>query len=278
MKKLFILSLLAFVSCSKDNLPDFNKLEGQRILAFQTSTPEVNPGTSLTLTPVISDLSATSLSFSAASCIDPGISYGAPATCENNPTKTVIAANVPLTLPGTGENWTGLADSFTVNIPVDVLIFAGRTAQETYNGISYLVEYTLTSNSGKSTTSIKRILVSESAKTSKNTNPVTTDIFASGVSMTALNLSSKLNLSTDLNLSSAETYTTKNAKLELISNVEKLTTTWFVTDGETKYYRSSNVDVNEFTAPDAAPVGRFFYLLAVTRDERGGVSVVKKKF
>jgi hypothetical protein len=278
MKKIICISFVVLSACSKNNLPEFNKLEGLRLLAFQTITPEVNPGAAVTLTPIISDVNATGMMYSAASCVDTGISYGATATCEGNPTKVVIATNVALTLPGTAESWTGLANSFVVNVPNDTLMFTGRTAQETFNGVNYIVEYTLTNNKGESLTSIKRIPVSETTKTVKNTNPTTSDILADGASMTALSFGAKTFLSTDVSLSSAEVYTTKNAQLEFVTQTEKLTTTWFVTDGTTKYYRSSGVNANEFTAPDQAPSGRSFYLLAVTRDERGGLSVVKKKF
>ena len=163
-------------------------------------------------------------------------------------------------------------------MPIDAVIFSGRSAQEIFNGVSYLVQYTLTNNLGKSVSAVKRIIVSESAKTSKNANPVTSDIFANGVTMTSLSLSAVLKLSTDLNLTSAENYIFKNTKLEPAYLSEKLTTTWFVTDGETKFYRSSGVDTNEFTGPEQTPIGRSFYLLAITRDDRGGLSFVKKKF
>jgi hypothetical protein len=278
MKKLLILGLVFLSACTKDNLPKFNKLEGLRILAFQTDTPEVNPGTSVTIKPIISDINATSLTYSASHCIDPGLSYGASATCENNPSKQVIASNVALTAPGVGESWTGLADSFTFNVPIEAIMFSSRTPTETYNGVSYLIEYTLVNNLGESVKSVKRIIVSETSKTPKNLNPATSQVFAGGVAMVSLSLSSKLSLSTDLSLTSAENYNLKNLKGELVNQVENLTTTWFVTDGETKFYRSNGVSTNEFTAPDQAPANRSFYLLAISRDDRGGVSLVKKKF
>ncbi|MES2803143.1 MAG: hypothetical protein V4654_11665 [Bdellovibrionota bacterium] len=278
-KVFFAVVILVLLSaCSDDNLPEFNKLEGLRVLAFSTSTPEVNPGTTVTLTPVISDLTATNLSFSVFSCIDLGVSYGADPSCEGNPSKIVIATNQPLTLPGSSENWTGLADSFTVSVPSDTVLFAGRSAQEKYNGLSYLIEYILTNDRGQSTKSLKRILVSESSKTTKNQNPVVTDVLADGVSMSSLSFGSEQSLSTNLSMGSFEPYSVKLSDGSLESRTEQITTTWFITDGETKYYRSVGTSSNPFTNPSGAPSGRSFYLLAVTRDDRGGVSVVKKKF
>ncbi len=278
MKAPRLLLLLLLTGCSKPNLPEFNRLENIRILAFQTNTPEVSPGDSVTIKPIISDITATSLSFSASACMDLGISHGASATCQGNPSQIVLFTNKALSLPGVGESWTGIADSFNVVVPTAPIIFMNHQPYEIYNGVNYLIEYTMTNNQGSSVTAIKRILVSDSAKTSKNTNPTTNTIYADGLPMNSLVLGVKSTLSTDLTVSSSETYILKNSNLESLSQTEKLTTTWFVSDGETKYYRSSGVDTNVFTAPGTSPVGRSFYLLVVTRDDRGGVSLIKKKF
>jgi len=278
MKKMILLISLFLFSCEKDNLPEFNRLEGLRVLSLRANTPEVNPGTAVTITPIVSDIHATSLSYSISVCLDPGLGYGAQPTCEGNPSKVVIATNASATLPGAGENWTGNADAFVVNVPNDTIMFAGKTSYETFNGVNYLVVYTLTNDLGQSVTAIKRIVVSETAKTSKNTNPVTTQVFADGAPLTVMNWGTKFNLSTDVSLVSAENYSLQNTKSETLARTEKLTTTWFVTDGDAKFFRSSGTDSNEFNAPGQAPVGRSFYILAVTYDDRGGVSLVKKKF
>lgn len=278
MKKLVLLLSLFLFSCEKDNLPEFNRLEGLRVITLQANTPEVNPGTAVTMTPIVSDIHSTSLSYSVTTCLDPGLSYGAQPTCEGNPSKVVIATAAALTLPGVAESWTGAADTFVVNVPSDTVMFAGRTPAEIYNGVNYLVIYTLTNNTGQSVTAFKRIVVSETAKIAKNVNPVTTQVFADGSPLTTMNWGSKFNLSTDLSMVSAEAYVVKNTKLESFAKTENLTTTWFITDGEAKYFRSAGTDSNEFNAPGQPPVGRSFYLMAVSRDDRGGVSFVKKKF
>lgn len=278
MKKLLLYTTLFLMGCEKDNLPEFNRLEGLRVLAFQANTPEVSPGSSVTITPIISDITATSLSFSVSACLDLGLSYGAEPTCEGSASKVTIAINTALTLPGAGESWTGFADSFSVTIPNDTVIFAGKSAAEKYNGVNYIITYTLTNNLGQSLTAVKRILVSETAKTAKNNNPVTAQIFANGAAFATMTLGIKQNLSTDLTSASAENYITKDAQLNETARAEKLTTTWFVTDGETKYYRSSGTDVNQYTSPGASAIGRSMYVMAITHDNRGGVSLVKKKF
>ncbi|MBC7741547.1 MAG: hypothetical protein H7061_05090 [Bdellovibrionaceae bacterium] len=278
MKNLILmLTLTILCACGKSNLPDFNKLEKLRILAFQTPTPEVNPGATVTLNPIISDINATAMTHSASACIDPGVSYGAEPTCVGNPTQVIVATNVALSLPGAAESWTGLANAFNVTVPIQAVIFAGRTAAEQFNGVSYLVEYTLTNNLGQTERAIKRIIVSIASKTAKNQNPNATNIFANGAALTTLALGSEFVVTTDLTIASAEGYNLQNSLGSSSAYTETLTTTWFTTDGKTKYFRSSGVDSNTFTAPDAAPAGRSIYLMAVTRDDRGGVNLVKKK-
>ncbi|MFZ3229312.1 MAG: hypothetical protein WA160_03830 [Pseudobdellovibrio sp.] len=273
-----ILSLFLIVSCSKNDLPDFNKLETIRIIAFQVSAPEVNPGATVSVTPLISDITATSLNYTAQTCLDAGISVGAEPTCENNPTKQVIVAQTALTLPGSAENWTGLANSFSVTVPSTAIIFAGKTAVEQYNGVSFIIEYFLTNNLGSTTKSIKRIIVSDPAKVIKNSNPNLSQIYADGLIMTTLTLNSKISLSTDLSAASAETYTTFLSDGTSVAKVESLAVTWFITDGKTKYYRSEGLGSNEYTTANEAPAGRSAYVIAVARDDRGGISIVKKKF
>lgn len=280
MKKIILVLLLAttIFSCSKDDLPDFNKVEGPRVLAIIADKPEANPGDTITITPVISDLNATTgVQDSIQVCIDLGISYGASPSCEGNPTKVVVQNHRSLTLPGVADNWTGAADTASFSIPLDAVIFYQRSDQDKYNGVDYIVEYTLHSPSGLNETAIKRIAVTESTKVAKNQNPTFTDIFANNVSMVNLPVGTKVNLTNNLTNASAENYLIKDAQGNLKSYTEELTVTWFITDGETKYYRSVVGGSNEYTGPGSSPVGRSAYIMAVARDDRGGVIFVKRK-
>jgi hypothetical protein len=276
---LLTFQLLILSSCTKDNLKKFNRLESLRVLAFSTTTPEVNPGDTVTLSPIISDIHGTTLSYSVTTCLDAGIAYGAEPTCKNHPEKQVIANKVSLTLPGVSNQWTGLADSFSVVVPPSEIVFANKSAIEKYNGVAYLVEYILENKLGESVKAIKRILVSDSVtKTQKNQNPVVTEILSNAVALNSLVYGSKSNLTTNLDLAiSAESYSIQT-ETGLQSQNEKLTTTWFVTDGEMKYFRTSGTDSNEWTTPAEIPSGRSVFLIAIARDDRGGLVSVIKKF
>ncbi len=276
----FLLSSLCniiLLSCDKNELPKFNELNSVRVIALTTPTPEVSPTDSVTITPVISDVnSTTALTDTAQACVDLGVAYGVTPTCEGNPTKVIIHTNRTLTQPGLGSNWTGNADSFNFTVPNAVVLFTNRSTAEQFNGINYLVEYILKNSSGAEVRSFRRIVVS--SKTPKNTNPVMTDIFSNGVVMSSLPLGLKVNLSSDLNSSSAENYQIQDLNNIITTANELLSVTWMITDGKTKFFRSDVGQTNEYTGPDAAPVGRSSYVFAVARDNRGGVTVVKKQF
>jgi hypothetical protein len=262
-------------SCGKDDLPQFNQVNSLRVIAMTTPTPEVNPPAVVTITPVVSDVAeATALKDTVNVCVDLGVAYGVTPTCEGNPTK-IASPERTLAAPGAGSNWTGNADSFNVSVPANILV--GRTAQEQFNGVNYLVEYILKNSAGNEIRSFRRIVVSN--KTPKNTNPVVTDIFSNGVSLVGpLPFGSIVQLSSDLSAGSAESYQLQDFNGVTSSQSELISTTWMITDGETKYFRSDVGQSNEYTLPAAAPAGRSVHIFAVARDNRGGVTVVRKQF
>jgi hypothetical protein len=279
LQNFLILSLcnIIFLSCDKNELPKFNELNSVRVIAMTTPTPEVNPTDVVTVTPVISDINSTvALTDSVQTCVDLGVAYGLTPTCEGNPTKVVIHTNRILTLPGLGSNWTGNANPFVVNIPSALTMFSGRSAAEQFNGVNYLVEYILKNSSGTEIKSFRRIVVS--TKALKNTNPTMTDVFSNGVTMTTLPLGSKVNLSSDLTSVSSENYQVQDFNNTVTTANELLSVTWMITDGKTKFFRSDVGQANEYTGPDAAPTGRSAYVFAVARDNRGGVTVLKRQF
>lgn len=273
-----VVLLFFLASCNKSDLPDFNKIEGPRILAIVADKPEANPGDTINITPVISDVNTTAgLEDTIQVCVDLGIAFGAEPTCENNPTKVIVQNHRVLTLPGLAENWTGLADGASFSIPADIIMFYQKSDQEKYNGVNYLIEYILYSSSGVTIKAIKRIVVTEASKVTKNQNPVMTDITSDGVSMVNLPINTKVILYNDLTGASAESYSLKGTNGNLKNYTEDLIVTWFITDGTTKNYRSYLGNTNEYTGPEVAPTGRSAFILAVAHDNRGGVSVVKRK-
>ncbi|MCE3010940.1 MAG: hypothetical protein LW875_10045, partial [Proteobacteria bacterium] len=217
-----------------------------------------------------------SIQYSAQGCVDPGLGFGAEPTCEGVPGAVVLASNASLTAPGSVNDWTGAADSFNVNLPASGVIFAGKSAQEQFNGVSYLVTYSLQDSLGRSVKSFRRIVVS--TKTPKNQNPSSVSVLSNGSVFTSYPLNSSVNLSISIAGVGAESFSEQLSDGSFRARSEEITTTWFISDGEMKFFRTLSGDVNQFTGPSALPSGRKAYVIAVTRDGRGGVAVTQRAF
>jgi hypothetical protein len=269
----FLLILISF-GCGQEKLPESSDLGDLRVLALlanSNSNPgrsEYDPGETVTITPVISDINGTSQEYKVSACIDPGIAFGAEATCENNSSKVDLVANfTAITAPTAADSFTGTANTFQVTLPAAAVIFANRSDVERFNGISYIVIYTL-KNSSKTVTSFKRLIVSE--KTTKNQNAKISQILSNGVALTAMPFGQVVKLTVGLDVG-AETYQIKNQDGSLTSLTESITTSWFISDGDVKFLRTGANEETEFTAPAAAVAGRKSFVIAITRDGRGGM-------
>lgn len=264
---------LLLTSCMEDNFKKYVELGELRILGLVASQPEVNPGASVTITPWISDINNSSaLTYSWVACVDPGVSRGADPDCDGNSTATAVQSGSVTTL-ATGDTFTGAADSFSVTIPATILV--GRSAADQFNGVAYIISYTLIAGGGtQSVKAIKRVIASDPSKTTKNQNPVINDVLANGVAFTNLNPSSKYVLSS--NLTPAEAFQLQRQDDVRIDRVETLQSTWFYTDGSVKFYRTLNADTNTYDTPAAFPAARKSFVILAVRDGRGGQAFLKK--
>lgn len=278
MKALMLVSSCLFLfACSEDNFKKYVALQELRIVALVgnngSNKSEVGPGASLTITPWVSDVTETSgLQFSWQACVDPGLNNGAEPNCDNNSSATSVTTGSITTL-NSGNTFTGAADSFVVNIPAQIL--TGRSAQQQYNGVNYLVLYSVTNSSGKTVKSFKRVVVSGAAKTNKNTNPQITQVNANGSAISSLNANQTYSLNAVLSGSSQENYQVLNGDGSYTNLVEEIQVTWFYSDGSTKYYRTINQETTDYTTPTSYPSTRNSFVIAVARDPRGGLSVLK---
>lgn len=276
------LILLFLAGCSDSNLPKYSQLSGLRILALKAQPAEVNPGETVTITPVVSDVTEpTQLSYSAFACMDSGIALGAEPTCNGNSTKVTLTSGSVSALTAV-KAFTGLADSITVTVPDAQTILAQRSSAQKYNGVSYIFEYILQNSRGEQVKSIKRLLVSDVSKTNKNTNPDISDLLVNGGTIgntiESLPLATEVETSLTYSGSPVESFQKMESNGQLRDEVEELVTTWFVTDGKMNYQRTVGFDTNKYEGPVVSPVGRPAYLIGITRDGRGGASTFIKCF
>ena len=138
---------------------------------------------------MVSDLNAgRSLTYTAVGCIDPGVGYGATPSCAGVAGATALQSGTitTTTLDPTTNTNTGSAPSIAVPIPSTIL--ANRNPVDSYNGVAYLMIYTLSAaanaNAGSTqVVSFKRIIAS--TRTPKNNNPGITNVTVSGQSLSA---------------------------------------------------------------------------------------------
>lgn len=270
-----VIASLGLLSCADSKMPKYVELTNLRVLSLIADKPEVNPGETVTITPLISDVNeTTSLTYEAYGCIDPGIALGAEPSCASNASKVTLSQGT-ITSTSTADmaqNFTGAATSFSAVIPVNAIIFNQRADRDKSNGVGYVIEYKISNTRGENVRSIKRILVSTKASGNKNLNPIVTQLESNGVSLanTDYPLNGKYTVNIVFDPSSFQAYTLIKDDDSTETRTEELTTTWFITDGELKYFRSINQDVNEFTAPEQVPATRKSFLISVSRDSRGG--------
>ncbi len=274
--------LISLAGCGADDLPDYTRLGGLRILALRADTPEVNPGATVQVTAVVSDLPNSgsagerNLTFAAEGCIDPGVGLGASPSCAGRPDRVSLGAGA---IPGLGSpsnTFTGEAPALSVVIPPAIL--AGRSPQAQYNGVAYLVFYTVTAtdpSTGATSqlTSFRRILASTRAV--KNSNPVLNDVLAGNQGfqayLTGLSFGAgPISLVPALGSGSSESYTEKLEDGSDLPRQETLTTTWFLSDGDMKRFRTDADAPNTWTPPASKPSRPGLVFLVVTRDGRGG--------
>jgi hypothetical protein len=275
-----LVAVLCFSGCGESGLPKSWKLDRLRVLALVANTPEVNPGATVTITPWVSDVQGVgrSLTYTAESCIDPGVSFGAEPTCQGNPSRVEIVKDAPITTL-TAPSYTGAADTFSVVVPLSPIIFAGRNEVDQWNGVPYLVLYSLRTAEGVVIRSFRRILVSTPTKPTKNQNPQIQNQTTNDVVLTAGALvpGQATSLRVTLGAVGAETFVARRTDGSSVQSVEDLTVAWYSPEGSLKRTNVAQADPVEYT-PTTLPELSYTLIVSVLRDGRGGSAVVVTQF
>ncbi len=283
MKRIiFLIAICTLSACSKDDMPQYSKLDRLRILGLVVNTPELqNPaaGTvNVNLDPYISDIGGTgAVSLDVQSCLDPGVSLGKDATCAGGTSassvQTVAVAEPTGQAAGifgaperTGRPSTG---SIVVPLTIPANFLSPYSAALQFNGVAYIITVKATSSTG-TVSSFRRVLISNK---SPNANPTLSDLLVDGASLTTLP-GADANLSSTFS-SSPETYQYMSNDGSTKSFTETFETTWFVSDGEVEIPRTFTGETTVWKAPVAAS-GRKSVVVGVLRDGRGGISVMVK--
>ena len=267
MKKILItLPLLLIFSCGDNNLNKVETLSSFRVLAIQTANPELTQTSGLTVTarPYISDINGGGRTVTAIvdGCVDPGISFGAEATCEGNLTKVTSSYSVDTsTLPNLKSGW----GNYSSALAIPDTIFTGRTAREKFNGVPFLIIFSFTVD-GVIYKTFRRVLITN--RTALNSNPTLTTLHLNGGAIAKPNNGDYLSAS----YSGAETYDYLRVDGVTESRTEKLVMAWYVSSG--------NLDIAKANAGESVkyksdPPATQLLMIGVLRDERGGVTVLE---
>ncbi len=265
----FLAMGLLVCGCGGDNFKKVYLLENLRVLSLKTDFPEVNPGGSVTITPFISDRNGAgrALSYRVTGCVDPGVTFGSGYTCEGQADEQEW---VPLTaLPAMGAPfYSETVPAFSITVPATIL--DGRSSDDQFNGVAYLVFYEVVSDT-ETVTAVKRIFASTRA--TKNNNPVPTAVLSDGVAL-SVRPGGESTLTVDVPAASFETYETQSLG-QLLPQTEDLLYSWYVSDGELTEERSSQEKDTKWTPESTLPAVGASFVIMVARDRRGGESVLR---
>jgi hypothetical protein len=272
--------ILAFAAagCSRPDFPKYERLGDLRVLTIIADLPEANPGDTVTFTPVLSDLNGQgrTISYSVQACIDPGVSNGVSPACTDPDPASLLTGTVVIP-PGASQTYTGPVTSFSLILPNADAMFASRRAADQYNGVAYLVFYSISVPGGPSVDSFLRVIVSSSDKTQKNQNPVITSVDLNDNPISGLIpipvVPSNFRLISPPD--SAETFEVMQRDGSFVTNTEELINTWFISDGTLDFSRTIGSSENSWTPPASRPANRGMVMLVVTRDGRGGQAFQK---
>jgi hypothetical protein len=265
MKQIILLSALILISsCGDNKLNKVEKLGSFRILAIKTTTPELTQANGLTViaTPFISDISSggRTITGNVEGCVDPGIAFGAEATCDGNSTRVTSAYSVDTTDAASLNSKWG-PDSVPLSIPD--AIFTGRSSIEKFNGVPFIIIFSLSAD-GVTYKSFRRILVTN--RTTLNTNPSLTSLLLNSGAMAKPKNGDYFGI----NYSGTETYDYMRVDGVVESRTEKLVMAWYVSDGTLNISKANATETVQFKSdPPATPL----LIIGVLRDERGGVAV-----
>lgn len=276
MKLLILLCLLCACGGKGPNLPDYKVLGNDlRVLALIADKPEASEGDSIIITPVLSDYGGHGrvLTYEAFACADPGIAYGAEPTCDRDPAKIEIGSGTVSGL--SSPHYTGSAtalSSFT--IPSIGLGYYSKIKR--YNGVDFLVTYKVMSTDGSAVSAYRTIKVSDSTKSTKNTNPAFTGnaVLANNSAMTA-EPTQEVYLKADYTSASVSTFPVMRDDGSVEQENQEMLITWFVSHGKLLYTHTVNKDTNRYNPDRGNP--NPWVMVVIMRDKWGGTAVTTVK-
>jgi hypothetical protein len=276
MKSLYLIILLPLLifSCGDDSFKKVEALGNFRLLGILADSPEVDPNGDrfVDVQVLVSDIEGggRTIQGTVQTCIDPGISFGAQVSCDHDPTSIPVNYDIDFQNDaglGAANLYTGLTNILPVNVPANIL--NGRNSRDQFNGVGYIVIFKFTVD-GKEEKAFKRIVGTN--RGALNQNPVISDLLLNGSTILAFPTNGD-----DLLLTSnaPETYSYQTSDNVTEVRTEALQVAWYTSQGE---FTLAKTNIDESTKYDSNPTSGASLVMAIVRDERGGMSFIIKRF
>ncbi len=271
MKINLLFLLFIIVSCGDSDFKKVELLDEFRVLAIEADKPEANAGDTVGLRLFISDAgngAGRIISGTLETCTDPGVAYGALVNCNHDPQAVQTSISLDTTTPDfTNNDFIGFSTQQNIPIPTDYL--DQKSSFEQFNGVPYLAIYKFDID-GKTHTYFKRIVVT--SRVTLNSNPSSSAINVNGTLISSEPVNDD-KLSLDSN--DPEDYSIYNVDGTLENKKEKYLVAWYVNQGKfnlSKTYVNENTEISDLNSNDP------LVLVAIIRDDRGGVEVLRQTF
>lgn len=271
MRTIAIPLLLLLTACGGDSFRKVEVLDDFRILGVVADAPEVAPAGTATLQLLVSDPDGGGrvLNGTTEVCRDPGVGNGATVSCDHDPATVSGTYTIDTTTADMSSNGrTGLAaDTLVVTVPNT--IFTGRSALEQFNGVAMIAVFRFTVD-GREHVAFKRVVATNRGEL--NTNPTGSAVLLNGAAIASSPATGdRLKATT----SAPESYQIVNAEGDTETRLENYEVAWFVTKGKFDKPKAEIGEVVEFEEDGATSS---FLVMAVIRDERGGIDFVREFF
>ncbi len=274
-----IAALTFLAACSNSDLPDAFRLDRFRVLAVLADRAEVGPAENVLLTPILSDVAGEGrpITFTAEACLDPGVGFGAEPSCEESPTRVVLATDAPVTGLSAPHYTGAVTSTLSVIVPPEEVVFAQASERARFNGVNYMVTFAFSFSDETVSRAFRQIPVSE--RSVKNESPAygTTPLLGDGDPLTE-SPASEVSLTPSFRGGSVESYEEIRDDGETVTKTEKLETSWYIADGDLSLSVTDGEEPTLFTPPLEAPEGRGLLFVTITRDGRGGVTAFVQGF
>jgi hypothetical protein len=270
----FIVLLFLLSACGDDSFKKVETLGNFRLLGIVADTPEVDPNGDrfVDVQVLVSDIEGAgrTIQGTVQTCIDPGISFGAQVSCDYDPTS--LPADYDINFQndlglGPANLYTGLTNIHTVEVPVNIL--NARNSRDQFNGVGYIVIFKFTVD-GKEIKAFKRIVGTN--RGALNQNPVISDLLLNGSTILAFPANGD-NLLVTSDAPDNYFYITSDNVTE--TRTENLQVAWYTSTGK---FTLAKTNIDESTKYDSNPSSGASLVMAVVRDERGGLDFVIKRF